>query len=137
MSRRSIRPRRLDPVTVQPAAGAQGELTGALMIRALLTSRGNPRKKILVPDSAHGTNPATAAMTGYAVENIKSNDQGMLDVEALARAVNEDVAGLMVTNPNTVGVFELYIHKIAAIMHEKGALVYMDGANMNALVGIS
>jgi glycine cleavage system P protein (glycine dehydrogenase) subunit 2 len=127
----------MDAVTLQPAAGAHGELTGALIIRALLTSRGNPRKKILVPDSAHGTNPATAAMTGYAVENIKSNDQGMLDVEALAKAVNEDVAGLMVTNPNTVGVFEQYIHKIAAIMHEKGALVYMDGANMNALAGIA
>src|SRR5947209_3674938 len=127
----------MDAVTLQPAAGAQGEFTGALMIRALLTDRGNPRKKILVPDSAHGTNPATAAMTGYAVDNIKSNDQGMLDVEALARAVNEDVAGLMVTNPNTVGVFEQYIHKIAAIMHEKGALLYMDGANMNALVGIA
>jgi glycine dehydrogenase subunit 2 len=127
----------MDAVTLQPAAGAHGEMTGTLLIRALLTSRGNPRKKILVPDSAHGTNPATAAMTGYAVENIKSNEQGMLDVEALARAMNEDVAALMVTNPNTVGVFEEYIHKIAAIMHDKGALVYMDGANMNALVGIA
>ena len=127
----------MDAVTLQPAAGAHGEMTGTLLIRALLTARGNPRKKILVPDSAHGTNPATAAMTGYAVQNIKSNEQGMLDVEALASAMNEDVAALMVTNPNTVGVFEEYIHKIAAIMHDKGALVYMDGANMNALVGIA
>ena len=127
----------MDAVTLQPAAGAHGELTGALLIRSLLAARGNPRKKILIPDSAHGTNPATAAMSGYSVENVKSNEQGMLDVEALARVVNEDVAGLMVTNPNTVGVFEENINKIAAIMHGKGALVYMDGANMNALVGIA
>jgi glycine dehydrogenase subunit 2 len=127
----------MDAVTLQPAAGAHGELTGILLARALLQSRGNPRKKILVPDSAHGTNPATASMVGYAVENIKSNEQGMIDPAVLAAAVNEDVAALMVTNPNTVGVFEQDIHKIAAIMHEKGAVVYMDGANMNALVGIT
>ncbi|HZT37410.1 MAG TPA: aminomethyl-transferring glycine dehydrogenase subunit GcvPB [Bryobacteraceae bacterium] len=124
-------------VTLQPAAGAHGELTGILLTRALLASRGNPRKKILVPDSAHGTNPATATMAGYSVENIKSNDRGMIDVESLRRAVNEDVAALMVTNPNTVGVFEEEITRIAAILHEKGALVYMDGANMNALVGVA
>jgi glycine dehydrogenase subunit 2 len=124
-------------VTLQPAAGAHGELTGILLTRALLASRGNPRKKILVPDSAHGTNPATATMAGYSVENIKSNDRGMIDVESLRRAVNEDVAALMVTNPNTVGVFEEDITRIAAILHGKGALVYMDGANMNALVGVA
>jgi glycine dehydrogenase subunit 2 len=124
-------------VTLQPAAGAHGELTGILLTRALLASRGNPRKKILVPDSAHGTNPATATMAGYSVENIQSNDRGMVDVESLRRAVNEDVAALMVTNPNTVGVFEEDITRIAAILHEKGALVYMDGANMNALVGVA
>ena len=127
----------MDAVTLQPAAGAHGEFTGILLTRALLESRGNPRKKVLVPDSAHGTNPATASMAGYSVENIKSNEQGMIDPAVLAAAVNEDVAALMVTNPNTVGVFEQEIHKIAAIMHEKGAVVYMDGANMNALVGIS
>jgi glycine dehydrogenase subunit 2 len=126
----------MDAVTLQPAAGAHGEFTGILMIRALLETRGNPRKKILVPDSAHGTNPATAMMVGYSVANIKSNDRGMVDLEVLERATTEDIAGLMITNPNTVGVFEENIRKICAIMHDKGALVYMDGANMNALVGI-
>ena len=124
-------------VTLQPAAGAHGEFTGILMIRALLESRGKARKKILVPDSAHGTNPATAMAVGYTVENIKSNDRGMVDLAVLERAVDEDVAGLMITNPNTVGVFEGNIRKICGILHDKGALVYMDGANMNALVGIS
>jgi glycine dehydrogenase subunit 2 len=127
----------MDAVTLQPAAGAHGEFTGILMIRALQEQRGNPRKKILVPDSAHGTNPATASMVGYAVENIESNDRGMVDMERLVKHVNEDVAALMITNPNTVGVFEENIRKITGMLHEKGALVYMDGANMNALVGIS
>jgi glycine dehydrogenase subunit 2 len=127
----------MDAVTLQPAAGAHGEFTGILMIRALQEQRGNPRKKILVPDSAHGTNPATASMVGYAVENIESNDRGMVDMERLAKHVSEDVAALMITNPNTVGVFEENIQKITALLHEKGALVYMDGANMNALVGVS
>src|ERR1700678_1760970 len=125
----------MDAITLQPAAGAQGELTGLLMVRAYHESRGNARKKILIPDSAHGTNPATAATVGYAVENLKSNDRGMVDVAALAAQMNEDVAALMVTNPNTLGVFEQEIHKIADLMHEKGGLLYMDGANMNALVG--
>jgi glycine dehydrogenase subunit 2 len=124
-------------VTLQPAAGAHGEFTGILLIRALLGSRGNPRKKLLIPDSAHGTNPATATMAGYAVQNIKSNERGMVDVEALARMVDEDVAALMITNPNTLGVFEENITRIAQILHAKGAMVYMDGANMNALVGIA
>jgi glycine dehydrogenase subunit 2 len=124
-------------VTLQPAAGAHGELTGILLVRALLESQGNPRKKILIPDSAHGTNPATAAIAGYAVENIRSNERGMVDVEALARIVDEDVAALMLTNPNTLGVFEENIHKIAAILHAKGTQLYMDGANMNALAGVT
>ncbi|HOL70957.1 MAG TPA: aminomethyl-transferring glycine dehydrogenase subunit GcvPB [Bryobacteraceae bacterium] len=127
----------MDAVTLQPAAGAHGELTGILLIRALLESRGNPRKKVLIPDSAHGTNPATAAIAGYAVENIRSNERGMVDVEALARIVDEDVAALMITNPNTLGVLEVNIRKIAQILHDKGALLYMDGANMNALAGIT
>jgi glycine dehydrogenase subunit 2 len=127
----------MDAVTLQPAAGAHGEFTGILMIRAFLEAQGNPRKKILIPDSAHGTNPATAMMVGYSVENIKSNERGMVDVEVLARVVDEDTAALMVTNPNTVGVFEENIAKVAAILHAKGAQVYMDGANMNALVGIA
>lgn len=127
----------MDAVTLQPSAGAQGELTGILLVRALLESHGNPRKKILIPDSAHGTNPATAAIAGYAVENIRSSETGVLDVSALERIVNEDVAALMVTNPNTLGVFEENIIHAAAILHAKGAMLYMDGANMNALVGVA
>src|SRR5579862_1801377 len=127
----------MDAVTLQPAAGAHGELTGILLIRALLEKRGNPRKKILIPDSAHGTNPATAAVAAYAIENIKSSDAGVLDVSALEHIVNEDVAALMVTNPNTLGVFENNIVHVAEILHQKGAMLYMDGANMNALVGIA
>jgi glycine dehydrogenase subunit 2 len=125
----------MDAITLQPAAGAHGELTGILMVRAYQESRGNPRKKILIPDSAHGTNPATAAMVGYTVENLKSNAAGMVDMASLEAQVNEDVAALMLTNPNTLGVFEQEIHKIADVLHAKGALMYMDGANMNALVG--
>ena len=120
----------MDAVTLQPSAGAQGELTGILLIRALLEKRGNPRKRILAPDSAHGTNPATAAMAGYEVENIPSNASGLLDVAALESIVTEDVAALMVTNPNTLGVFEENIVHAAEILHAKGALLYMDGANM-------
>jgi glycine dehydrogenase subunit 2 len=125
----------MDAITLQPAAGAHGEMTGILLMHAYLQSKGNPRKKILIPDSAHGTNPATAAICGYAVENLKSNSRGMVDVSALAAQMNEDVAGLMLTNPNTLGIFEQEIHKIAEILHQKGGLLYMDGANMNALVG--
>jgi glycine dehydrogenase subunit 2 len=125
----------MDAITLQPAAGAHGELTGILLVRAYLESQGNPRKKVLIPDSAHGTNPATAAICGYAVENLKSNAAGMVDIASLEAQVNEDVAALMLTNPNTLGVFEQEIHKIAEVLHAKGALLYMDGANMNALVG--
>jgi glycine dehydrogenase subunit 2 len=125
----------LDAITLQPAAGAHGELTGLLLIRAYHKSLGKPRKKILIPDSAHGTNPATAAMVGYAVENLKSDSRGMVDIAALAAQMNDEVAALMLTNPNTLGVFEQEIHKIADILHSKGGLLYMDGANMNALVG--
>ncbi|MGE5647758.1 MAG: aminomethyl-transferring glycine dehydrogenase subunit GcvPB [Acidobacteriota bacterium] len=127
----------MDAVTLQPAAGAHGELTGILLVRALLESRGGARRKILVPDSAHGTNPATAAIAGYQVENIKSNERGMIDIEALARIVDADVAALMLTNPNTLGVFDPNLGKIAEILHARGAQLYMDGANMNALAGIT
>jgi glycine dehydrogenase subunit 2 len=127
----------MDAVTLQPAAGAHGELTGILLIRALLEKRGNPRQKVLIPDSAHGTNPATAAIAGYTVENIRSNDRGTVDLAQLERIVDKDVAALMVTNPNTLGVFEEHIRNIAEILHKKGSLLYMDGANMNALVGIA
>jgi glycine dehydrogenase subunit 2 len=125
----------MEAITLQPAAGAHGEFTGILLVRAWHQSQGNPRRKVLIPDSAHGTNPATAAICGYQVENLKSNAQGGIDLEALTRQVDEDTAALMLTNPSTLGVFENEIHKIADILHAKGALLYMDGANMNALVG--
>jgi len=125
----------MDVITLQPAAGAHGEFTGILLARAWHESHGNARKKIIIPDSAHGTNPATAAICGYQVENLKSNSDGGIDLDALARQVDEDTAALMLTNPSTIGVFENQIHKIADILHAKGALLYMDGANMNALVG--
>jgi glycine dehydrogenase subunit 2 len=125
----------MDAITLQPAAGAHGEFTGILMVRAYHESKGNARKKIIVPDSAHGTNPATAAIVGYQVANLKSNALGMVDLAELERMVDEDTAALMLTNPSTIGVFESDIAKIADILHAKGALLYMDGANMNALVG--
>jgi glycine dehydrogenase subunit 2 len=125
----------MDAITLQPAAGAHGEFTGILLVRAWHESQGNPRRKVLIPDSAHGTNPATAAICGYTVENLKSNSEGGIDLEALTRQVDEETAALMLTNPSTIGVFESQIHKIADILHAKGALLYMDGANMNALVG--
>ena len=125
----------MDVITLQPAAGAHGEFTGILLVRARHESQGNARRKVLIPDSAHGTNPATAAICGYQVENLKSNADGGIDLEALARQVDENTAALMLTNPSTLGVFENEIHKIADILHAKGALLYMDGANMNALVG--
>ena len=125
----------MEAITLQPAAGAHGEFTGILLIRAWHESQGNARRKVLIPDSAHGTNPATAAICGYQVENLKSNADGGIDLEALTRQVDEDTAALMLTNPSTLGVFENEIHKIADILHAKGALLYMDGANMNALVG--
>jgi glycine dehydrogenase subunit 2 len=125
----------MDAITLQPAAGAHGELTGLLMVRAYHDARRSPRKKVLIPDSAHGTNPATAAMAGYAVENLKSNAKGVVDISSLERQMTEDVAALMLTNPNTLGIFESEIHKIADLLHQKGGLLYMDGANMNALVG--
>ena len=127
----------MDAVTLQPAAGAHGELTGILLIRSYLESQGNPRKVILVPDSAHGTNPATAAIAGYEVVETKSNERGIVDVADLESHVDDSVAALMVTNPNTVGIFEEDIAKIAGILHAKGAQLYMDGANMNALAGIA
>jgi glycine dehydrogenase subunit 2 len=127
----------MDAATLQPAAGAQGELTGLLLIRACLASRGNPRKKVLIPDSAHGTNPATAVIAGYAVENIRSDARGQIDIARLKEVVTDDVAALMVTNPNTLGIFEERIAEAAEILHARGALLYMDGANMNALAGIA
>jgi glycine dehydrogenase subunit 2 len=126
----------MDAFTLQPSAGAQGELTGMMLIHACHEARGNPRKNVLIPDSAHGTNPSSAHLCGYTVQEIKSNENGTVDLEDLAQRMTEDVAALMVTNPNTLGVFEYDIKKIAEIVHAKGGFVYMDGANMNALTGI-
>ncbi len=127
----------MDAVTLQPAAGAQGELTGLLLIRAYLESQGDPRKTVLIPDSAHGTNPASAVIAGYRIENIQSDSRGQIDLAKLRERVTEDVAALMITNPSTLGVFEQRISDIAEALHSRGALLYMDGANMNALAGIT
>src|SRR5882724_5167049 len=127
----------LPRVTLQPVAGAHGELTGILMIHKALAGSGNPRKFILIPDSAHGTNPASAAFAGYQIKELKSNSRGTVDIDTLAAAVTEDVAALMITVPNTLGVFESDIKKFAEILHDKGAYLYCDGANLNSFVGIA
>jgi len=127
----------LPRVTLQPVAGAHGELTGILMIHKALAKTGNPRKYILIPDSAHGTNPASAAFAGYEVKELKSNSRGTVDRSTLAEAVTEDVAALMITVPNTLGVFENEIKSFAEILHAKGAYLYCDGANLNSFVGIA
>ena len=126
----------MDAFTLQPAAGAHGELTGMMLIRARLVDKGDPRKYVLIPDSAHGTNPSSAHICGYTVREIKSNEDGTIDLKGLEEQMTEEVAALMVTNPNTLGVFERDICRIADVVHAKGGYVYMDGANMNALTGI-
>ena len=127
----------MDAMTFQPAAGAHGEFTGLLLIKAYHHHRGDTgRTKILVPDSAHGTNPASAAMVGYTVVNIPSTPDGCVDVEALRAAAGPDTAGLMLTNPNTLGIFEKHILEITKIVHDAGGLCYYDGANLNAVMGI-
>ena len=127
----------MDAMTFQPAAGAHGEFTGLLLIKAYHHHRGDTgRTKILVPDSAHGTNPASAAMVGYTVVNIPSTPDGCVDVEALRSAAGPDTAGLMLTNPNTLGIFEKHILEITKIVHDAGGLCYYDGANLNAVMGI-
>ena len=128
----------MDAMTFQPAAGAHGEFTGLLLIRAYHESRGDvKRTKIIVPDSAHGTNPASATMAGYQVINIPSTKEGCVDLEALKAAVGEDTSGLMLTNPNTVGLFDKNILEITRIVHESGGLCYYDGANLNAVMGVA
>ena len=127
----------MDAVTLQPAAGAHGELTGLLLIRAYLESQKSKRNIVLIPDSAHGTNPATATIAGFESREIKSNRHGTIDMDALRAAVDDSVAALMVTNPNTVGIFEQDIAEVAELLHARGAQLYVDGANMNALVGIA
>ncbi len=126
----------MDAVTLQPAAGAQGELTGMFLIHAYHASQGSGRSKILVPDTAHGTNPASAALCGFSSVAVQSNEKGIISPEAVAAVMDEDTAGIMITNPNTLGLFEENIREIADIVHKKGGLVYGDGANMNAVMGI-
>ena len=126
----------LPAVTLQPAAGSHGELTGMMMINAYLKNKGQTRSKVLIPDTAHGTNPASAALCGFKSIPVKSNEQGILSPERVAALMDEDTAGIMVTNPNTLGLFEENIQQVAEIVHAKGGLVYGDGANMNAIMGI-
>ena len=126
----------LPAVTLQPAAGSHGELTGMMMINAYLKNKGQTRSKVLIPDTAHGTNPASAALCGFTSIPVKSNEQGILSPEMVAALMDEDTAGIMVTNPNTLGLFEENIQQVAEIVHAKGGLVYGDGANMNAIMGI-
>ena len=127
----------MDAMTFQPAAGAHGEFTGLLLIKAYHARRNDAaRTKIIVPDSAHGTNPASAVMAGFTVVNIPSGEDGCVDVEALRGAVGPDTAGLMLTNPNTVGIFDRNILEITRIVHDAGGLCYYDGANLNAVMGV-
>ncbi len=123
-------------VTLQPAAGAHGEFTGMLLIRAFHKSKGMKRTKIIIPDTAHGTNPASASLCGFRSIPLKSNKDGILSPKAVSEIMDEETAGIMVTNPNTLGLFEDNIREIADIVHKKGGLVYCDGANMNAVMGI-
>jgi glycine dehydrogenase subunit 2 len=127
----------MDRVTLQPSAGAHGELTGVMMIRAYHASRGNPRSKVLIPDSAHGTNPATSALCGYRVVPVKEGPRGVVEPKAVAEVMDEEVAAIMVTNPNTLGLFEDHIVEVAKVVHGKGGQVYCDGANLNSVMGIS
>ncbi len=126
----------MNQFTMAPASGAHGELTGILIMRKYFLDQGQKRHKMLIPDSAHGTNPASAAMGGFDVVEIKSNDQGTVNINALAQAMDEQTVGLMLTNPNTVGLYDEGIEKIEKIIHEKGGLLYYDGANLNASLGI-
>jgi glycine dehydrogenase subunit 2 len=127
----------LDAVCLQPAAGAQGELLGMMVVRAHHVDRGNPRQRVLIPASAHGTNPASAALCGYDVTEVAVDERGLLRASDVAAVMDESVAALMVTNPNTLGVFEEEIEAIAATVHAGGGLVYMDGANLNAIMGVA
>jgi glycine dehydrogenase subunit 2 len=122
--------------TLQPAAGAAGELTGLLLMRAWHAAQGRPRRKVIIPDSAHGTNPASVTLGGYETVTVPSDDRGCVDVAALRERLDEDVAGIMLTNPNTLGLFEEDIVEIARSVHEVGGLLYYDGANLNAILGV-
>jgi len=127
----------MDDFTLQPAAGAHGELTGVMIIKRHFEKKGQKRTTILIPDTAHGTNPASVALCGFQVATVRSNAEGGVDIRHLQELMTGDVAGLMLTNPNTLGLFERNIEKVAAIVHRKGGLLYCDGANANALVGVT
>ena len=122
-------------ITLQPAAGAHGELTGMMIIKKYFESINDNRKKVLIPDSAHGTNPASAHMCGFEIVPVKSNDKGQVDIEHLRSLLDKDVAAIMMTNPNTLGLFEENVPEISKLMHENGSLLYYDGANFNAIMG--
>ena len=126
----------MDNVTLQPAAGAQGELTGMLVIKAYFEDKKQKRTKVLIPDTAHGTNPASVSMCGFKAVPVRSNKDGIIDKKSLAAVMDEDVAAVMITNPNTLGLFETDIKEISAIVHKKGGFVYGDGANLNAFMGV-
>jgi glycine dehydrogenase subunit 2 len=127
----------MDAVTLHPSAGAQGELAGMLMLAAYFRDKGNPRKKIIIPDTAHGTNPASCKLTGFSAIPVKSNDNGVITPESIDAVMDEHTAALMITNPNTLGLFEEHIKEISDIVHDKGGLIFCDGANLNAIMGIS
>lgn len=127
----------LDAITLQPAAGAQGEFTAISMFKAYFNKKSENRKYILVPDSAHGTNPASVNFSGFKPTTLPSNDEGLVDINKLKELMTDEVAGLMLTNPNTLGLFEKNVKQITKIIHQKGGLVYLDGANLNALLGIT
>ena len=125
----------MSAITLQPSAGAHGELTGMMIIKKYFDVKGDPRKKVIIPDSAHGTNPASAKMCGFDIVEIKSNEKGQVDIDALKAVLDKDVAAIMMTNPNTLGLFEENVLEISKIMHENGSLLYYDGANFNAIMG--
>jgi glycine dehydrogenase subunit 2 len=127
----------LDAVSLQPAAGSQGELTGLMLMRAYFADRGEKRTNVITADTAHGTNPASVTMAGYTLQKVETDDRGNLDLDDLRAKVNEETAGLMLTNPSTLGLFDERIEEVAAIFHDAGALLYYDGANLNAVCGIS
>ena len=127
----------MDSITLQPAAGAHGELAGLMLIKAYFKDKKEDRKTTITPDSSHGTNPASAAMCSFETITLKSNEKGQVDIENLKQELNKDVAAIMLTIPNTLGIFEENILEITGLAHENGSLVYMDGANMNALLGIA
>lgn len=125
----------MDAVTLQPAAGAHGELTGMMVVKKYFEVKGEKRTKVIIPDSAHGTNPASAHMCGFEIISVKSNEKGQVDIEALKEVLDSEVAAIMMTNPNTLGIFEENVLEISKLMHENGSLLYYDGANFNAIMG--